>query len=309
MALEFGQRAPSDNFTILVWGADGVGKTPTVLHLAQHVGPCAAVDADGGLGVYLKGDEDWIKIVASDDPVYIRKQLTELAAKPGEFKLAAIDPLSTIYENLLKLVGQRERAKSKATISEFDSPLNIGSWNPIKDHSRDLMRLIRWMGMPVICTSREDNLWKKTEIVGARPAGDKNMGYEFTLNVQMLQPKAGGPRFAVPIRDRLRRFTKRIEGAHDDPLFLARKILELYPEKFGGQAVAKECCSSAVALDIHGLIRELRLPHEKIIARIRELGADHIEDLTPSAAGEVLDGLRGLFRERQEAAQATRTSN
>ena len=306
MTLDFQTPKPHKQFTVLLWGADGVGKTPTILYLAKHFGPCAAIDADGGLVCYAHDNMDYLKVVETEDPIYARSQLEELGKAPGPFRMAAIDPLSTIYTNLINLVERHERSK-RGYVSEFDSALHIGNWGPIKSRNRDLMRLIRWIGMPIICTAREDNLWKDEQIAGLRPAGDKGMGHEFTLNIRMTQTVPGGPRLALLVRDRLHRFPQRLEGAADDPFFVGKKIEELYADRFSAQPVAKEHCSEQVALEIHHLIRELGHSYKKIHARIRELGADSIEELTPEAAGEVLDGLRGQYQSKQETAKQQQT--
>lgn len=301
--MDFAAPKPATELSVLIWGAEGTGKTPNVLHLARHAGPAAAIDADGGLVTYLDGTEDWIKVIESEDPIYVRTQLELLAANPGEFRLCAIDPLSTIYTNLVHQVGENERVKASGSVGEFDNPLTIRSWGPIKDRNRDLMRVIRWMGkkggMPVIATAREDNEWVNNRVAGVRPAGDKSLGYEFTLNIRLSQSVPGGPRIATLVRDRLRRFPDWLEGAPDDPCFLARKILELYPERFGHKVEPHERAGAEVIDEILQLVNELRLPHKKVVARIRELGFDSIEDLSPEAAGTVLDGLRGLYQERK----------
>ena len=80
MTLEFGKSSKTDNFTILIWGADGVGKTPTVMHLAKHAGPAAIVDADGGLAPYLNGQGGVVRIRYAGERIHRKAGKTAAGA-------------------------------------------------------------------------------------------------------------------------------------------------------------------------------------------------------------------------------------
>lgn len=301
--------ADKTNFTVLIWGADGVGKTPTVLRLAENFAPAAVCDADGGLAPYLDPDNKTIRLIQSEDPIYVRSQFEALAAAPGDFKLAAIDPITTIDQRLRALVDARERTKPAGRgLGEFESALHPGSWIPIHSRGRDILRIVRWIGIPFIVTAREDNEWSGGQIVGLKPAGPKGLGHDFTLNVRMMQTTPNGPRRATLVRDRLHRFPPTLEAPADNPFFVADKIIELYPDKLGGSAIERPRCSDDVALEIHKHIRELHLNHKAMHARLKsEYGVDSVEDLSPEAAGDVLEALRDKSRARSEAAAEARS--
>jgi len=298
--MKFGKTERRKPLSILIYGQDGTGKTPTVIYLAKKFGPCAAVDADGGLAPYVEPGDESIQYAEGDNPVAVRKLLEELSAQPGDFKMLAIDPISTIYDSCIRLTEQYARSKVRGPTDDFQTYTNIRSWGTIKGLNGDIMRLIRNIGMPTIVTAREANRWENDKIVDVRPAGDKTLGHEFSLSIRLSQEVPGGPRLAVVKRDRLMKMPKMLQGAGDDPLFLARAIEEVYGEWLGGQAVPVEQANSDVVQEILNLTRNLRIPYGKILDRIGDLfGKSDLNSLSPVEAGEILEPLRDSWEAHQ----------
>lgn len=299
--MQFGKSKQHAPLSILLWGQDGVGKTPTIMYLAEKFGPCAAIDADGGLAPYVNDSDDWIDYLSCEDPVAIRKSLEELSASPGDYKMLAIDPISTVYAAATRLADKYARSRSKKKIDEMESALTVRSWTTIKGLHHDLMRLVRHIGMPRIITAREANRWKDDQIVDSRPDGDKTLGHDFTLNIRLSQERPGGTRMAQVKRDRLRLMPAMLQAPHEDPLFVARAIEKAYGHLLGGQAVPVATASGEAIQEITNLIRSLRIPYGNILKRVDELfGKATIEDLSVAEANEILSPLREAWEDQQQ---------
>lgn len=298
-------------FTVLLWGSDGSGKTPIALELAKQAGPAYLFDTDGGALPYIT--DEMAKHVTvhldrvEDDPIMLREDLGKLLGAPGKYRMAIIDSLSVTHARVKALVEEYEHQNSKRRgrgSSDFESSLSIRSWGPIKQKIEDISRLIRSAGMPVICTAREGNVWKNERIIDSRPDGDAKLGHEFSLSIRLSQPVPGGTRFATLRRDRLQRFPYRMEYASDDVLAPAWKILELYPDFLGGQAVPLERATKEQVNEMLFFRDEMfRGNYEGFMGRIRQkYQVGSVEDLSPEQAGEILATLREARQTSQENA-------
>lgn len=158
---------------ILVYGGSASGKSYGLLQIpaTKYI-----IDAEGGTLPYqdrfpFQGPE-----IVTDDPFFVRDDIARVMANPGDVTLIGIDPLTTIWNQLVDIADKEVRDRKKHDLSQFQQALDIGSWGPIKRIWRGLIADLRRASVPVIVTCRE----KIDVTTGARdPDCEKNIRFEF----------------------------------------------------------------------------------------------------------------------------------
>jgi hypothetical protein len=178
-----------------IYGETGTGKTVTALNFPSP----AVIDAEDGTLHYGK-EFDFHKIRAND-PAVIHQALDELLQDPGDFKTLVIDPMSVVYDQIIRIKEDRMKARTGNMNYELQ-PLDYKS---VKTEVKILMNKLLALDMNVIVTARSKPLYAEGEFmkkIGQQPDGHKNMPYMFDVVLELYIAEDGETRMAKVTKDR-----------------------------------------------------------------------------------------------------------
>lgn len=190
-----------------IYGKTGTGKTLTSL---QFPSP-AVVDAEKGTEHY--GAHFDFHRVKTSDPNKVHAAIDELLVDPGPFKTFVIDPMSVIYDQILRMKEDRMKEKTGNLHYELQ-PLD---YKTIKTEVKILMNKLLALDMNIIVTARSKPLYrpgKFMEQIGEKPEGHKDMPYMFDVVLELYQDEAG-TRWARVEKDRTNNLPHEFEFSYD----------------------------------------------------------------------------------------------
>lgn len=190
-----------------IYGKTGTGKTLTSL---QFPSP-AVVDAEKGTEHY--GAHFEFHRVKTSDPDRVHDAIDELLIDPGPFKTFVIDPMSVIYDQILRKKEDQMKVKTGNLHYELQ-PLDYKS---IKTEVKLLMNKLLALDMNIIVTARSKPLYrpgKFMEQIGEQPEGHKDMPYMFDVVLELYQDEAG-TRWARVEKDRTNKLPHEFEFSYD----------------------------------------------------------------------------------------------
>lgn len=190
-----------------IYGKTGTGKTLTSL---QFPSP-AVVDAEKGTEHY--GAHFDFHRVKTSDPDRVHDAIDEMLADPGPFKSFVIDPMSVIYDQILRKKEDQMKVKTGNLHYELQ-PLDYKS---IKTEVKLLMNKLLALDMNIIVTARSKPLYrpgKFMEQIGEQPEGHKDMPYMFDVVLELYQDEAG-TRWARVEKDRTNKLPHEFEFSYD----------------------------------------------------------------------------------------------
>lgn len=190
-----------------IYGKTGTGKTLTSL---QFPSP-AVVDAEKGTEHY--GQHFNFHRVKTSDPEKVHEAIDELLSDPGPFKTFVIDPMSVIYDQILRKKEDQMKVKTGNLHYELQ-PLDYKS---IKTEVKLLMNKLLSLDMNIIVTARSKPLYrpgKFMEQIGEQPEGHKDMPYMFDVVLELYQDEVG-TRWARVEKDRTNNLPHEFEFSYD----------------------------------------------------------------------------------------------
>ena len=178
-------QARKKKLKILVWGAEGVGKTTFALCFPKPV----LFDLDGGADYY--GENSQFDVLRTTDLARIKQAIDWLDEHPGSYETVVIDPI-TIYWELVQQWWQEvflRRQQGNQNKKEYFI-LGPSEWDKIKrSYRRFLDRLIQ-LDANVVVTAREREKMARTSTGeyqqdGAKPDAERTTGYVFDVVLRL----------------------------------------------------------------------------------------------------------------------------
>ena len=185
----------SDRLKIYIYGKSGTGKTTTALSFPSPV----VIDAERGTDHY--GGKFDFDVLYTSDPVKVVAAIDELLRDPQVYKSLVVDPMTVIYDSILKNKEIYLREKNGNSRYELQ-PLDYKS---IKAEVRSLMNKLLSLDMNVIVTARSSDIYAKgkfMELIGEKAEGHKDLPYMFDVVIGITVDDEG-KRWAKVDKDRL----------------------------------------------------------------------------------------------------------
>lgn len=191
-----------------VYGKTGTGKTITSL---QFPNP-AVIDAEKGTDHYVDKFDFFRLRTAS--PQKLHEAIDELLEDPGDFKTFVIDPMSVIYDNIIRTKEEMMKEKTGNVHYEIQ-PLD---YKYIKTEVKILMNKLLSLDMNIIVTARSKPLYKQggkfMEQIGEQPEGHKDMPYMFDVVLELFKEEDGTRKARVE-KDRTNTLPHEFEFSYD----------------------------------------------------------------------------------------------
>lgn len=203
------QKAESEatRLKMYIYGKTGTGKTVTALHFPSP----AVIDAEDGT-LHYGGIFDFHKI-KTNDPKKVHEAIDELLENPGDFKTLVVDPMSMIYDQILK--DKEDRMKMKTGNLHYElQPLD---YKTIKTEVKLLMNKLLSLDMNVIVTTRSKPQYaqgKFMQQIGEQPEGHRDMPYMFDVVLELYQTE-DGTRMARVEKDRTNKLPHEFKFSYD----------------------------------------------------------------------------------------------
>lgn len=261
-------------FKALFFGNAGVGKTTAAIQFptpylidtergAENDSYTHILEKQGGV-IYQTSDFD-----------EIINEIKALATEKHEYKTLIIDPLTTVYNNLL------DNAESKVG-SDFGRHYN--------EANKEIKKLLSWLlrlDMNVIITSHSKNEYgDKMNILRQVPDCYKKLDYLFDLVLEIR--KRGEKRIGVVAKTR-------IEGFKEDEIF--EFSYSNVAKKYGKEVLEKDSenltlSSVEQVRELTRLINILKIPSETYEKWLAKAEIDKFEDMDSDKIQKCIDMLQ-----------------
>ena len=279
-----GARAQIVRPKVLLYGDIGTGKTRTILRLAQLTSSrLALIDTEHGVDTYRSEFGAFFQDVQTTDPGQVEAVVDGLLAKPSNFSLFAIDPISNVHDQMLANADaelRRRRGSGKGrSVDHFEAAVDVGTHQRIGMLSKTLQRKIRLLDMATIVTSHEKVDYQQgggagasLRAVGVKPEGHKSLDRLFDL---VLRLRVYGQRRVATV-DKARGVNIKTGATIED--FSAQHLVGLFPPgSWAGKAEATPLVSADQARELHELIQRAGLAAWQVTKALLKRGADTVE--------------------------------
>lgn len=304
------EKGTSRRLKLFVWGPTGSGKTT----LAMDFPDPAIIDADGGAELYAEAKGAYRnKVVTWDEAVVAVDWL--LQNKHG-FKTLIVDPITKLWEMLQwkwnEIFLKRNRGGKGHKFDYYK--MQIADWAPLKAEFKQLIQKLLALDMNIIVTAREKDLFAddgSIKKVGLTFDGEKNLPYEFDLNLRLKVNEDDGKHYAVVAGDKDR--TRNLPWVKKNPLPLGKPFLisyEVLRKHLGKDWLEKSAstveyfATPADQKKIGKAFKDFGLTQKQAAAWLARHDADTIAELTKDAARRVFAEIKiGKAKQAAKAAE------
>lgn len=296
---------------VFIWGPTGSGKTTIAIDFPDP----AIIDIDGGAklyaeakGLYRTGISDFDEAVVSVDWL--------LQNKHG-FKTLIVDPITKLWEMLQWKWNAIFLKRNKGGAGhKFDYyKMQMGDWAPMKAEWKQFIQKILALDMNIVVTAREKDLFAddgSMKKIGLTFDGEKNLPYEFDLNLRLSVNPDDGKHYATIAGDKDR--TRNLPWVKDNPLPLGKPFLisyEVLRKHLGKDWLEREAedvnyfVSEADQAKITKAFKSFGLTQRQAKIWLARHDADEIKELTHDAAQKVFAEIKlGKAKQAAKAEEA-----
>ena len=281
---DLGDRPPK----VCLVGDSGAGKTHTCLAMP---GKKLIIDGENGLRPF--SDRFDFDRVNTENPYKVYAILQDILKDPKGYTMLAIDPISTIWHEMVDSTESyelhRKAAKERRKVDQLEDVLTYASWRKIKQLNRKIISAIRRLDMPVIVTARAKALGSNphpTEFQGMAPESEKNLLYEFDIVIWMRRWSTGERSFFV-WKDRY----KRLPEEFKEPVH--KVLLDTFPNQWGrSDVLARPVATEGQIEEFDSLVSAAGWSDKQVAMAISKHGVDRFEELAPEKAESILEVVR-----------------
>lgn len=217
-----------------VYGDSGTGKTITSLHFPNPV----VIDPEKGTVHYSKYFS--FKRSYTKNVKEVKAIIDELLTDPGDAKTLVIDPITLIYEEIIRSYETKLRLK-KGDPAYTLQPLD---YKVIKSEVKSLVDKILALDMNIIVTARASALYSTDEFmkqIGLKPDGPKDLPYAFDVVLELTKDEKTGKFIAHTKKDRTNTLPIDFEFSYESFVsHIGIKSLERAPVQFKQTAKLNE---------------------------------------------------------------------
>lgn len=259
----------------LFYGEPGVGKTTAAIQFPRPYlidTEKGAVNDQYGKAIETRGGV----VFQTNDFQDIVQEVTSLLSEPHEYRTLIIDPITTVYDDLI------QKAEAKVG-SEFGR-----HYGEAKKQWKRLGNLLMRLDMNVIVTSHQKNLYGDAmKIIGKTFDGPKGLDYMFDLVFEVA--KRGADRVGVVRKSRCTEFP---EG--DIFPFAYDEVAERYGRAvLEREAVAQALATTEQINELRSLLADRVNGQELQDKWLTKAEAETLEELPAEVADKCLAYLRG----------------
>lgn len=277
----------------LFYGSAGVGKTTAAI---QFPAPYL-IDTEKGAE-----NDQYVKLLEKNNGVVFQTtdfeemlaEVRTLLAEKHEFKTLIIDPLTTVYNDLLEKCAHELKSKSKdkdATGTEHGR-----HYNEAGKKMRHLLNLLLRLDMNVIVTAHAKNEYgENLAILGQTFDCYKKLDYLFDLVFEIQ--KRGKQRVGIVKKTRIETFTdtEQFPFSYDEIASrYGREVLER-------GAVAQTLATSEQVNDIKHLIEVMKVPEETYQKWLDKAKSETWEEMPADTIQKCIDLLKDKLTKRNAA--------
>jgi RecA/RadA recombinase len=263
----------------LFYGSAGVGKTTTAIQFPKPY----LIDTEKG-----SENDEYVKLLSEAGGVVFHttdfeELITEIRAllqEKHEYKTLIIDPLTTVYANLL------DKAE-KVVGNEFGR-----HYSEANKSMRHLINLLMRLDMNVIITSHSKNEYGQgMTVLGQTFDCYKKLDYLFDLVFEVQ--KRGKERVGIVKKSRIKNF-----GESDTFPFCYDEIATRYGKKIlERDAVAQELAEATQIIEIKRLIELLKVDNNTIEKWFEKAGAETWEEFPKELLQKCIDHLKNKINQ------------
>jgi hypothetical protein len=285
--------AVTKRLKLFMFGPAGVGKTTAAIQFPRSY----IVDCE-------KGAENYDRLINASESVLFQttdiheviQEVKSLLAEPHDYRTLVIDPITTIYNDLLE--------KCEAQVgSEWGR--HYGAANKIM---KRLANLIMALDMNVVITAHAKKEYQNgtnggLAVIGQTFDGWKQLDYWFDLVVELSRGRQGKPnpkapgqvapskRYAKVIKTRLEQFPdgETFEWSYDT----IRKRCDVDQLERQSQTVA--LATPEQVAEINSLLSIVRLPENTVEKWFAKAGVDLWEDMPRDTLQKCIDFVKNRF--------------
>lgn len=296
----FERAVPTDKrLKLFLWGDSGSGKTTLALGFPSPV----VIDMESGTDWYADRGFDRIKTA---DAGAVMDAVDWLIANPHDYRTLVVDPISVYWEALQTkwsdIFLNRNKGGKGFKFEFYDTQPR--DWNTIKAEYKELIRKITLLDMNVVVTARsktllsDDGQFKK---LGETYDAEKSTAYAFDVVLRLH--RRGGMYYASnleegPYKCRIPGFPKG-EFEQDYSVFEAA-----LGDSLTRPAVAQPRATPNLIAEIRSRAAILDLTDAQIRAGCEKRGFQSIDELTESAANEIIAALDTAIQKEAKSAKS-----
>lgn len=253
----------------LFYGAAGVGKTMASISFPKPY----LIDTEKGAT-----NDQYIKILkenegcifSTNDFDDLLKEVNSLLTEKHSYKTLIIDPITTIYHDLLE-----KSAKERTCDKDPDGTAFGGHYNAANKKIKHLLNLLLRLDMNIIITCHAKNEYgANLSLLGQTYDGYKKLDYLFDLVFEVQ--KRGKERVGIVRKSRLEKF----EDGETFPFCYA----EIKGRHGGQDVLEKEAVPELLATveqvsELNRLINLLKVPSETVEKWLSKSGSETLEEM------------------------------
>lgn len=278
----------------LFYGAAGVGKTTAAIHFpfpylidtekgAENTQYVKILEKSGGAVFQTTDFDDLLKEVKS------------LLSEKHDFKTLIIDPLTTLYNDLLEKSAILLKSQSKekdATGTEFGR--HYGEANKKMKH---LLSLLVRLDMNVIITSHAKNEYAgNMTVIGATFDCYKKLDYLFDLVFEVQ--KRGKERVGIIKKSRIETFP----DGETFPFNYEEIAARYGKEVLERDTVAESLATKEQVAQLNHLVDLYKEPQENIDKWLARANAETFDEMNESIIKKIIDHMEGKAKKKEDAA-------
>jgi AAA domain len=273
----------------LFYGAAGVGKTTCAIQFPRPY----LIDTEKGAT-----NEQYVRMLQQSGGVIFQtadfdellKEVKSLLTEKHEYKTLVIDPLTTLYHDLLD-----KAAKERISDKDPDGTAFGGHYGMANKKMKQLLNLLLRLDMNVIITSHAKNEYgQNLAVLGQTYDCYKKLDYLFDLVFEIQ--KRGPQRVALIKKSRVESFKE-----SDVFPFSYEEVAKRYGlhilEK---EAQAEELASPEQVAEIIRLIELLRVPEESVDKWLKKGESDNWEEMNSNSIQAVIDHLLKVINGKEK---------